>query len=464
MKKQNFLLAALVLVLSVVNANAQSLGGGLYGPNLNRYIQCTVAGGCVITGTGGDAALIVHAGTSSGAAEFYSGDDQSGISVYASDEGTAGYFVGSGGPAAYGLAVTSSGIVGDLRSTADSLMPILRLNEYSSGATANTLALEVQDQGSSTVASIDVEGDATFRNVTTTGPILLPDGTLANNALAFSAAVNTGIFREGAANGMTFTRAGAREAHLAGGWRVPSTYAYSWTSAADPSGAIDVSLYRDAANTLALRNSTNAQAFRVYNTYTDASNYERGVFDFTTNANILTIGTALAGTGAIREVRFITGGGSRWGIAGGGAFYPITSNAIDIGGTANFVRALYTGRIVTGAATPTVGTCTNLGTGGACNVVTGSSDLAGRIALVVGTGSPGNTGSATLTFSTASAYGTNGVSCQFTGRNSGGTWNNQANFINNAGNTTAVPITWDNNGVALTVSVTYHIDYQCIAF
>ena len=37
----------------------------------------------------------------------------------------------------------------------------------------------------------------------------------------------------------------------------------------------DVILARDAANALALRNSTAAQQFNLYNTYTDASNYER---------------------------------------------------------------------------------------------------------------------------------------------------------------------------------------------
>ncbi len=37
----------------------------------------------------------------------------------------------------------------------------------------------------------------------------------------------------------------------------------------------DVKLFRDAANTLALRNDTTDQTFRVYGTFTDASNYER---------------------------------------------------------------------------------------------------------------------------------------------------------------------------------------------
>ena len=63
----------------------------------------------------------------------------------------------------------------------------------------------------------------------------------------------------------------------------------------------DVYVTRDAANTLALRNSTNAQVFNVYNTYTDASNYERGCIKWTTN--VLEIGTEAAGTGTSRQLR-----------------------------------------------------------------------------------------------------------------------------------------------------------------
>jgi hypothetical protein len=40
-------------------------------------------------------------------------------------------------------------------------------------------------------------------------------------------------------------------------------------------GSEDVILARDAANTLALRNGTNAQTFNVYNTYTSSTNFER---------------------------------------------------------------------------------------------------------------------------------------------------------------------------------------------
>lgn len=56
---------------------------------------------------------------------------------------------------------------------------------------------------------------------------------------------------------------------------------------------------------LELRNGTNAQTFRVYNTFTDASNYERGVFDWSTTSNALTIGTQNLGTGSQRDVRIV---------------------------------------------------------------------------------------------------------------------------------------------------------------
>ena len=69
----------------------------------------------------------------------------------------------------------------------------------------------------------------------------------------------------------------------------------------------DVILRRDAANTLAQRNGVNAQAFNIYNTFTDASNYERGFVRWA--ANTLEIGTERAGTGSNRDLWLYAGGG-----------------------------------------------------------------------------------------------------------------------------------------------------------
>ena len=66
--------------------------------------------------------------------------------------------------------------------------------------------------------------------------------------------------------------------------------------------ANDVVLSRDAANTLALRNSTNAQKFSVYNTYTDASNFEYVSIDWSATANTAIISTRALGTGVARPL------------------------------------------------------------------------------------------------------------------------------------------------------------------
>jgi hypothetical protein len=69
------------------------------------------------------------------------------------------------------------------------------------------------------------------------------------------------------------------------------------------SGSFSVILACDLGGYLTQRNSTTSQAFQVTNTFTDASNYERGVICWKTNANALTIGTQKAGTGTARRVR-----------------------------------------------------------------------------------------------------------------------------------------------------------------
>ena len=48
----------------------------------------------------------------------------------------------------------------------------------------------------------------------------------------------------------------------------------SWTSSNDSAGTKDLYLHRDAAGILAQRNSTNAQTFRLYSTYTSSTSYE----------------------------------------------------------------------------------------------------------------------------------------------------------------------------------------------
>jgi hypothetical protein len=69
-----------------------------------------------------------------------------------------------------------------------------------------------------------------------------------------------------------------------------------------------LSLARDAANTLAQRRTTNPQTYRLYNTWTDASNYER--LSFTWDSNVAKIQTEAGGAGGtLRDLSIGSTGG-----------------------------------------------------------------------------------------------------------------------------------------------------------
>ena len=91
-------------------------------------------------------------------------------------------------------------------------------------------------------------------------------------------------------------------------------------------GGNDLFLERDDANTLAQRNGTNAQTYRLYNTYTDASNYERLDVRWT-GTNSLKIETTAVGTGTARPLDLVAGGSLLGLGAGGGVKWYVTTNS-----------------------------------------------------------------------------------------------------------------------------------------
>jgi hypothetical protein len=125
------------------------------------------------------------------------------------------------------------------------------------------------------------------------------------------------------------------------------------------SGNSDTRLYRDgAANTLALRNSTAAQTFRVYNTFPGNGNNEFGSLNWVDLANEFQITTGIAGTGTSRalclrsaaNINFRIGGapGSlAWQVTSAGNFVSGSDNSYDIGATgANRPRNVYAGSAI----------------------------------------------------------------------------------------------------------------------
>jgi hypothetical protein len=76
-----------------------------------------------------------------------------------------------------------------------------------------------------------------------------------------------------------------------------SSYSIGWANGGTSlTTTPDLTLFRDAANTFAQRNDTAAQTFRVYGTYTNASNHVRAALSSTSTA--VTLAAETAGTGA----------------------------------------------------------------------------------------------------------------------------------------------------------------------
>lgn len=113
-------------------------------------------------------------------------------------------------------------------------------------------------------------------------------------------------------------------------------------------------LFSPAGNVIDQRSGAVAQSFRVYNTYTDASNYEYGGISWNLTSNTCVIGMSHAGTGVSRTLELRTGGSS--GIAlnqagtqllameSTGIWRPFADATVDLGKTANRWRDFYISR------------------------------------------------------------------------------------------------------------------------
>jgi hypothetical protein len=122
----------------------------------------------------------------------------------------------------------------------------------------------------------------------------------ATSAGALSAATVTSRGSFAAANSLSVTNAFNTVLWNAAlfGWSSSSSISVTTTN-------LDVVITRDAAGILAQRNGTNAQTFRVYNTYTSGTNYELGKLEWA--SNVFRIGTEKgSGGGTARTVEVHT--------------------------------------------------------------------------------------------------------------------------------------------------------------
>jgi hypothetical protein len=176
----------------------------------------------------------------------------------------------------------------------------------SSGTAQNALAAAL---------TINSARQAEFNNGSTSAP-----------GITFSGATSTGIFETGA--GVQFSSSGTNVFGVRNEVRVNGSVAFGFSSGTPSATGLDVLLNRDAANTLALRNGTNAQTFNVYNTFTASDNFER-LRIFAQSGGSVIIGTqkGTAG-GTARALELQTDGTTRITIAANGA---VTLPSISVG-------------------------------------------------------------------------------------------------------------------------------------
>lgn len=193
-------------------------------------------------------------------------------------------------------------------------------------------------------------GDVNVTGNVTPAKVVAGSGSAAAPSYTFGATPTSGLYLN-AAGIVSIAHAGAESIEFySTGVFLPAGHTLGWLSSGLGS-ATDLYMERDAANTLALRNGTNAQAFRVYNTFTDAANYERGFARWT--SNVFKVGNEAAGTGtsrdftvdSARDLNFALLGVNYWRITSGGAhLLAATDNLVDLGASgANRPRSLYWG-------------------------------------------------------------------------------------------------------------------------
>jgi len=182
-------------------------------------------------------------------------------------------------------------LAGTLNTTGSPAIIKVAMSNTASGASTKFLSFLAGASGTTEVLSVDKAGALTLG---ASGPVLVP-----NYAGSGRLQITDG------SNGVLYVGEGT----------TGTTVKYLGLSTNPGPTAPDVYLYRDAANTLALRNGVNAQALNVYNTYTSGSVYERGFMRWV--SNVLEIGTEHVGASA-RGISFKTGGTERIGIGAAG--------------------------------------------------------------------------------------------------------------------------------------------------
>ena len=203
---------------------------------------------------------------------------------------------------------------------------LIKANVTDTASNAASLLMDLQVGGSSRFR-VRKDGNLTLTdNSTLDGPIDYTNGTA-----RFRLQPTYSALLVGSTHAIDFSSGYADSGALS----IFNTWCLGWGS--NNGFQPDLRIFRDAADTLAQRRSTNPQVHRIYGTFTDASNYRR-LFLSSTTAGAFTLGVEGAGTGASGNTLTL---GNPVSVTGG----TITAStpAIDVTQTWNNAATTFTG-------------------------------------------------------------------------------------------------------------------------
>ncbi|MCU1270949.1 MAG: putative autotransporter protein [Acidobacteriaceae bacterium] len=165
------------------------------------------------------------------------------------------------------------------------------------------------------------------------------------------------------------------------------------------------------SNTLEQVNGTSPQAFRVYGTWSDASNWERTGLSWDQGDSYFVLKNENAGTGSQRGIGFWIGSNIRWAIDTASALKPFTDNSYNVGSATLRPKTVYAATSfdmsTTGAQTfeicndSTTGTSLNFlaklnGANPSCAVKLATTDVSSAMGVV--SGGLGTSGNAVIAY------------------------------------------------------------------
>jgi len=177
--------------------------------------------------------------------------------------------------------------------------------QFATGAITTQRAMRIQAPTYSFVGASTIT-QATTLSVSG-GPIAGTNATISNSYSIYSEADLVGsvgdvvVTSATGAFGVRSGPSGSNRIQMKGGsgLEMASSYYVAWGANSTNVNSLDTYLYRDAAGVLAQRNSTNAQTFRVYNTYTSSTSFETGQLSWASNE--FRIGSAVGSAGGTQR-------------------------------------------------------------------------------------------------------------------------------------------------------------------